>query len=289
MIYYNSTSNTIDPTRVIQNIANKVFNALSNAGIQGYDLRCTKIDIPTMSISFEITHIGYPVEILFYNGTVFKRDSLFSVDYKSVIELIKDGSLTPQQKEDAVDKQIESLNTSTAEMIYDQIKTHQVLKSFEKLVHDKYVVSKNFPSPEKMWDEFKAFYEAVKSLPSPIPFPCTIDDWWNHLEQTIKRNTAFWHASDDIEVRNRFNIKSYRYADFFTVYYDLEEYYSSDYRKSIDIAIETAIAKSDRTTDIDKITKSADRNITNFFNELNGVPLITQNGVPMAQPQPAAV
>lgn len=289
MIYYNSTSNTIDPTRVIQNIANKVFNALSNAGIQGYDLRCTKIDIPTMSISFEITHIGYPIEILFYNGTVFKRDSLFSVDYKSVIELIKDGSLTPQQKEDAVDKQIESLNTSTAEMIYDQIKTHQVLKSFEKLVHDKYVVSKNFPSPEKMWDEFKAFYEAVKSLPSPIPFPCTIDDWWNHLEQTIKRNTAFWHASDDIEVRNRFNIKSYRYADFFTVYYDLEEYYSSDYRKSIDIAIETAIAKSDRTTDIDKITKSADRNITNFFNELNGVPLITQNGVPMAQPQPAAV
>ena len=91
MIYYNSTANTIDPTRVIQNIANKVYNALSNAGIQGYDLRCTKIDIPTMSISFEITHIGYPVEILFYNGTVFKRDSLFTVDYKSVIEMIKDG------------------------------------------------------------------------------------------------------------------------------------------------------------------------------------------------------
>ena len=289
MIYYNANINTIDPTRVIQNIANKVFNALSNAGIQGYDLRCTKIDIPTMSISFEITHIGYPVEILFYNGTVFKRDSLFSVDYKSVIELIKDGSLTPQQKEDAVDKQIESLNTSTAEMIYDQIKTHQVLKSFEKIVHDKYVVSKNFPSPEKMWEEFKSFYEAVKSIPSPIPFPCTIDDWWNHLEQTIKRNTAFWHASDDIEVGNRFNIKNYHYADFFTVYYDLEEYYSSDYRKSIDIAIETAITKSDRTTDIDKIMKSTDCNITNFFNELNGIPVIVQSSIPTAQPQPAAV
>lgn len=282
MIYYNSTANTIDPTRVIQNIVNKVSNALSNAGIQGYDLRCTKIDIPTMSISFEITHIGYPVEILFYNGTVFKRDSLFTVDYKSVIEMIKDGSLTLQQKEDAVDKQIESLNTSTAEMIYDQIKTHQVLKSFEKLVHDKYVVSKNFPSPEKMWEEFKAYYEAVKSIPSPIPFPCTIDDWWNYLEKTIKKNTAFWHASDDIEVRNMYNIKSYRYADFFTVYYDLEEYYSSDYRKSIDIAIETAIAKSDRTTDIDKIMKSADCNITSFFNELNGIPAIVQSSIPTA-------
>lgn len=284
MIYYNSTANTIDPTRVIQNIANKVYNALSNAGIQGYDLRCTKIDIPTMSISFEITHIGYPVEILFYNGTVFKRDSLFTVDYKSVIEMIKDGSLTPQQKEDAVDKQIESLNTSTAEMIYDQIKTHQVLKSFEKIVHDKYVVPKNFPSPEKMWEEFKAYYEAVKSIPSPIPFPCTIDDWWNYLEKTIKKNTAFWHASDDIEVGNMYNIKSYHYADFFTVYYDLEEYYSSDYRKSIDIAIETAIAKSDRTTDIDKIVKSADCNITNFFNELNGIPVIMQSSIPTAQP-----
>jgi hypothetical protein len=284
MIYYNSTANTIDPTRVIQNIVNKVSNALSNSGIQGYDLRCTKIDIPTMSISFEITHIGYPVEILFYNGTVFKRDSLFTVDYKSVIEMIKDGSLTPQQKEDAVDKQIETLNTSTAEMIYDQIKTHQVLKSFEKIVHDKYVVPKNFPSPEKMWDEFKAFYEAVKSIPSPIPFPCTIDDWWNYLEKTIKKNTAFWHACDDIEVRNMYNIKSYRYADFFTVYYDLEEYYSSDYRKSIDIAIDTAIAKSDRTTDIDKIVKSADCNITSFFNELNGIPAIIQSSIPTAQP-----
>jgi hypothetical protein len=284
MIYYNSTANTIDPTRVIQNIVNKVSNALSNSGIQGYDLRCTKIDIPTMSISFEITHIGYPVEILFYNGTVFKRDSLFTVDYKSVIEMIKDGSLTPQQKEDAVDKQIETLNTSTAEMIYDQIKTRQVLKSFEKIVHDKYVVSKNFPSPEKMWEEFKAFYEAVKSIPSPIPFPCTIDDWWNYLEKTIKKNTAFWHACDDIEVRNMYNIKSYRYADFFTVYYDLEEYYSSDYRKSIDIAIDTAIAKSDRTTDIDKIVKSADCNITSFFNELNGIPAIIQSSIPTAQP-----
>ena len=185
MIYYNATSNTIDPTRVIQNIVNKVSNALSNSGIQGYDLRCTKIDIPTMSISFEITHIGYPVEILFYNGSVFKRDSLFSVDYKSVIEMIKDGSLTPQQKEDAVDKRIESLNTSTAEMIYDQIKTHQVLKSFEKLVYDKYVVPRNFPNPEQMWDEFKAYYEAVKSIPSPIPFPCTIDDWWESLKKRL--------------------------------------------------------------------------------------------------------
>ena len=242
-----------------------------------------------MSISFEITHIGYPVEILFYNGTVFKRDSLFTVDYKSVIEMIKDGSLTPQQKEDAVDKQIESLNTSTAEMIYDQIKTHQVLKSFEKLVHDKYVVPRNFPSPEKMWEEFKSYYEAVKSIPSPIPFPCTIDDWWNYLEKTIKKNTAFWHASDDIEVGNMYNIKSYHYTDFFTVYYDLEEYYSSDYRKSIDIAIETAIAKSDRTTDIDKITKSADCNITNFFNELNGIPSIVQSSIPTAQPQQTAI
>ena len=274
MIYYNSTANTIDPTRVIQNIVNKVSNALSNSGIQGYDLRCTKIDIPTMSISFEITHIGYPVEILFYNGTVFKRDSLFTVDYKSVIEMIKDGSLTPQQKEDAVDKQIESLNTSTAEMIYDQIKTRQVLKSFEKIVHDKYVVKRNFPSPEKMWDEFKAYYEAVKSIPSPIPFPCTIDDWWEKLEKTIKRNTAFWNydITGDASYRVNYGLekKDYCYPDYFTVYNDMHSECSVGENESQDIV-------RDRVERISRMS----------INELNGVPLITQNGVPMAQPQAA--
>lgn len=271
MIYYNATSNTIDPTRVIQNIVNKVSNALSNSGIQGYDLRCTKIDIPTMSISFEITHIGYPVEILFYNGSVFKRDSLFSVDYKSVIEMIKDGSLTPQQKEDAVDKRIESLNTSTAEMIYDQIKTHQVLKSFEKLVYDKYVVPRNFPNPEQMWDEFKAYYEAVKSIPSPIPFPCTIDDWWEKLEETIKRNTAFWLdsiRSGDSCIRKEYNL-SYSSSfkpDIFSVYTDMS----------------SNIMNADGADPEEKYNNIVLPFTNMYKNELNGIPAIVQSSIPTA-------
>ena len=289
MIYYNVNRNEIDKTKVIQSVVFKVTNALTSTAIQGYDLTCTGFDVPNMTISFEITHIGYPVEILFYNGTVFKRSNEFKVDYKSVLDIIKDQALTPQQKEDAVDKQIETINGSIAGMLYDQIKTHQVLKGFEKIVYDKYVVPKNFPSPEKMVEEFKVYYDAVKSIPSPIPFPCTIADWWVKLEEIIKKNTAFWHACDDIEVRNIYNIKSYRHADFFTVYYDLEEYYGSDYRKSIDIAIDTAIINSDRTTDIDKIIKSADCNITNFVNELNGIPAIVQTSIQTAQPQHTAV
>lgn len=269
MIYYNSTANVIDQTKVVQNITNKVFNALSNAGIQGYELRCTNIDIPTMSVSFEITHIGYPVEILFYNGTVFKRDSLFTVDYKSVIEMIKDGSLTLQQKEDAVDKRIESLNTSTAEMIYDQIKIHQVLKAFEKIVYDKYVMKKNFPNPEQMWEEFKAYYEAVKSIPSPIQFPCTIDDWWEKLEETIKKNTAFWNYKITRDESYRVNYgldtnKSSFNPNYFTVYHNMYD------------------VCSDESYDDEELGRRLREMSTRLINELNGIPAIVQSSIPTA-------
>ncbi len=290
MIYYNVNANEIDKTKVIQSIVFKVSNALATTGIQGYDLACTNFDVPNMTISFEINHIGYPVEILFYNGTVFKRSKDFSVDYKSVLDIIKDQSLTPQQKQDAVDKQIETINGSIAGMLYDQIKTHQVLKSFEKLVHDKYVVPKNFPSPEQMWDEFKAFYEAVRSIPSPIPFPCTIADWWNHLEQIIKKNTASWIddiVSGDPKLRKEYGIAGLDYSpEFFSVYYDLEKVYcnntsqpqSSTCKSTVNIA-----------TPSYSFTNYLDDMKTVFVNELNGVPFITQNGVPMAQPQQTAV
>ena len=288
MIYYNANANEIDKTKVIQSIVFKVSNALASTGIQGYDLACTNFDVPNMSISFEITHIGYPVEILFYNGTVFKRSKDFTVDYKSVLDIIKDQTLTPQQKQDAVDKQIETVNGSIAGMLYDQIKTHQILKSFEKLVHDKYVIPRNFPSPEQMWDEFKAFYEAVKSIPSPIPFPCTIADWWNHLEQNIKKNTAFWlcASSHDYSMMKKYitgEVNDCMSPSIFSVMTDLYGVYS--FSSNDDMTSKLGTSEIVKTPFICNLEFFED----NFINELNGVPFIVQNGVPMSQPQQAAV
>lgn len=269
MIYYNVNTNEIDKTKVIQSIVFKVSNALASTGIQGYDLVCTNFDVPNMTISFRITHIGYPVEILFYNGTVFKRSKDFTVDYKSVLDLIKDQTLTPQQKQDAVDKQIETVNGSIAGMLYDQIKTHQVLKSFEKLVHDKYVVPKNFPSPEQVWDEFKAFYEAVRSIPSPIPFPCTIADWWNHLEQNIKKNTAFWKYAITGDVSYRINYgmekKDFYEPNYFTIYNVMYD--------------ECSVAENESQ---DIVGDRVDHASHMLLNELNGIPAIVQTSIPTA-------
>ena len=275
MIYYDAKTNKVDDTKVIQNITFNVTNAMSATGIQGYSVVCTGFDVPNMRISFQIAHIGYPVEILFYTGSIFKREKEFSTTYKTTLDLIKDPSLTPQQRQDAVDAQIAKTNTSIAMMLYDQIKTHQVLKSFEKLVYDKYVVKKNFPSPEQMWEEFKAFYEAVKSIPSPILFPCTIADWWNYLEQTIKRNTAFWknHLSNDIELKRTYGFdKSYVYPFIFSVYNDLYDNHAIDHGVDSDSMIEIVKAKS-----------------AVYNNELNGIPAIVQSSIQTAQPQQAAV
>lgn len=288
MIYYNVTKNEIDKTKVIQSIVFKVSNALATTGIQGYDLACTNFDVPNMTISFEITHIGYPVEILFYNGTVFKRSKDFTVDYKSVLDIIKDQALTPQQKEDVVDKQIETINGSIAGMLYDQIKTHQVLKSFEKLVYDKYVVPKNFPSPEKMVEEFKAYHEAVKSIPSPIPFPCTIDDWWVKFEEIIKKNTAFWlcTSTHDYSLMKKYiteEVNDCMSPSIFSVTTDLYEVYSFSSHNDMASKLGTSeIVKTPFVCNLEFFEG-------NFINELNGVPFITQNGVPMAQPQQTAV
>ena len=288
MIYYNVNANEIDKTKVIQSIVFKVSNALATTGIQGYDLVCKNFDVPNMTISFEITHIGYPVEILFYNGTVFKRSKDFTVDYKSVLDIIKDQSLTPQQRQDAVDKQIETVNGSIAGMLYDQIKTHQVLKSFEKLVHDKYVVPKNFPSPDQMWEEFKAYYEAVRSIPSPIPFPCTIADWWNHLEQIIKKNTAFWLCTltHDYSLMKKYiagEVNDCMSPSIFSVMTDLYEVYSFSSHDDMMSKLGTSeIVKTPFVCNLEFFEEY-------FINELNGVPYIVQNGVPMAQPQQTAV
>lgn len=277
---------SINVTYIINDIVKRVYERLAAYKLtnEGYELHFVSKSSDAIDFQVSITHIGYSVPII--PPLPDKKDFLSFESYKKEIPDVNTEDTNASVR---IEQIIDKCNDDAAKQIADQIKTHQVLKAFEKIVYDKYVVPRNFPSPEQMWEEFKAYYEAVKSIPSPIPFPCTIDDWWNYLEKTIKKNTAFWHASDDIEVRNMYNIKSYRYADFFTVYYDLEEYYSSDYRKSIDIAIETAIAKSDRTTDIDKIMKSADCNITSFFNELNGIPAIVQSSIPTAHPQPAAV
>lgn len=283
MIYYNANTNEVDKTKVIQSIVFKVSNALAISKIQGYDLTCTNFDVPNMKISFEITHIGYPVEILFYNGTVFKRSKDFAVDYKSVLDIIKNQALTPQQKEDAVDRQIETINESIAGMLYDQIKTHQVLKSFEKIVYDKYVVKKNFPSPEQMWEEFKTYYDTVKSVPSPIPFPCTIADWWLKLEETIKRNTAFWHARDDIALRRQYGIEKFVNAQFFTVYHDLEDYYCSDYFDKLKTMVNNTIfAGGMSESEQAELIENCDKYKVDFINELNGIPANVQTSIPTA-------
>lgn len=275
MIYYNVNTNEVDKAKVIQNITFNVTNAMATTGIQGYSIVCTGFDVPNMMISFEITHIGYPVEILFYNGSVFKREKEFSTTYKTTLDIINDPSLTPQQRQDAVDAQIAKTNTSIAMILYDQIKTNQVLKSFEKLVYDKYVVKENFPSPEQMWEEFKAFYEAVKSIPSPIPFPCTIADWWNYLEQTIKRNTAFWNCCliCDVELKRTYGFDKNRVNPFmFSVYNDLYDNHTIEQGVDLDSMIEIVKAKS-----------------AVYNNELNGIPAIVQTSIPTAQPQQTAV
>lgn len=285
MVYYNVNTNEVDKAKVIQNITFNVTNAMATTGIQGYSIVCTGFDVPNMRISFEITHIGYPVEILFYTGSVFKREKEFSTTYKTTLDIIKDPSLTPQQRQDAVDAQIAKTNTSIAMMIYDQIKTHQVLKSFEKLVHDKYMVPKNFPSPEQMWEEFKAFYEAVKSIPSPIPFPCTIADWWNHLEQNIIKNTALMHCSNNAELRRKYGIERTFVPTFFTVLYDQE--LDGEYYENLIEAIENHPDPKIRFN-YDYLD-NLDNKKKDYVNELNGIPAIVQTSIPTAQPQQTAV
>ncbi len=269
MIYYDANTNKVDDTKVIQNITFNVTNAMATTGIQGYSVVCTGFDVPNMRISFQITHIGYPVEILFYTGSVFKREKEFSTTYKTTLDLIKDPSLTPQQRQDAVDAQIAKTNTSIAMMLYDQIKTHQVLKSFEKLVYDKYVVPRNFPSPEKMVEEFKAYHEAVKSIPSPIAFPCTIDDWWVKLEDNIIKNTAFWKyvTTGDVSYRVNYGMekKDFYDPDYFTVYNVMYDECSVAENESQDIV-------GDRVDNASHM----------LINELNGIPAIVQTSIPTA-------
>jgi hypothetical protein len=288
MIYYDANTNKVDDTKVIQNITFNVTNAMATTGIQGYSVVCTEFDVPNMRISFQITHIGYPVEILFYTGSVFKREKEFSTTYKTTLDLIKDPSLTPQQRQDAVDAQIAKTNTSIAMMLYDQIKTHQVLKSFEKLVYDKYVVPKNFPSPEQMWEEFKAFYEAVKSIPSPIPFPCTIADWWNRLEQNIKKNTAFWlcTSTHDYSLMKKYitgEVNDYMSPSIFSVMTDLYEVYS--FSSHDDMVTKLGTSEIVKTPFICNLEFFED----NFVNELNGIPTIMQSSIQTVQPQQQAV
>jgi hypothetical protein len=143
-----------------------------------------------------------------------------------------------------------------------------------------------------MWEEFKAYYEAVKSIPSPIPFPCTIADWWNHLEQTINKNTANWIddiVSGDPKLQKEYGIAGLNYRpEFFSVYYDLEKVYcNSTYQTQTQSSMRKSTVKI--ATPSYNFTNYLDDMRTVFVNEINGVPFIVQNGVPMAQPQQTAV
>lgn len=268
MIYYNANANMLDTAKIVQNVLFKLDNALQTQGIQGYTVNCITFDVASMKSVYQISHIGYPVEVLFYNGTNHSKDSSMTFTYGKVSDIFAQTNLTPQQKESEIDRQIEETNTSIAMMLYDQIKSHQVLKSFEKIVHDKYVVAKNFPSPERMWEEFKAYYEAVKSVSSPIPFPCTIDDWWNHLEHNIKKNTAFWNYAITKDASYRVNYglekRDYYDPDHFTVCSDMYDEYSVG-----------------ENEDQDSVGTRVEHISNAFGNELNGIPHLN-NSIPMA-------
>lgn len=268
MIYYNANANMLDTAKIVQNVLFKLDNALQTQGIQGYTVNCITFDVAGMKSVYQISHIGYPVEVLFYNGTNHGKDSSMTFTYGKVSDIFAQTNLTPQQKESEIDRQIEETNTSIAMMLYDQIKTHQVLKSFEKLVYDKYVVPRNFPSPEKMVEEFKLYHEAVKSIPSPIPFPCTIDDWWMKLEDTIKKNTAFWLdsiSSGDPCIRKDYNLtySSCFKPDIFSVYIDM----SSD------------IMNADCVDPEEKYNNIVLPFTNMYKNELNGIPAIVQTSI----------
>lgn len=277
---------SINVTYIINDIVKRVYECLTAYKLtdEGYELHFVSKSSDAIDFQISITHIGYSVPII---PPIPDKKDFLSID--SYQKEMLDADMEDTDAFVRIEQIIDKCNDDAAKQIADQIKTHQVLKSFEKIVYDKCVVPRNFPSPEQMWEEFKAYYETVKSIPSPISFPCTIDDWWNHLEQTIKKNTANWIndiVSGDPKVRKKYGIAGLDYAPLiFSVYYDLEKVYcdstsqtQSSMCKSTVKIVTPSYSFADYLNDMETL----------FNNELNGVPFI-QNGVPMAQPQQTAV
>jgi hypothetical protein len=267
-------TNSINVTCVINDIVKRVYERLAASKLtdEGYELHFVSKSPDTIDFQVSITHIGYSVPII--PPIPDKKDFLSFDCYQNEM-------LNVNMEYDDATVRIEQIigrcNDDAAKQIVDQIKTHQFLKSFEKMVYDKYVVTRYFPSPEQMMEEFKTYYDAVKSVHSPISFPCTIADWWNHLEHIIKKNTAFWLdsiRSGDPCIRKEYNLtcsSSFK-PDIFSVYIDMSDIMNAD--------------GVDREEKRNNIVLP----FTNMYkNELNGIPAIVQTSIPTAQPQPTAV
>ena len=264
---------SINVTYIINDIVKRVYECLAAYKLtdEGYELHFISKSPDTIDFQVSITHIGYSVPII--PPIPDKKDFLSFESYKKEIPDVNTEDTNAYVR---IEQIINKCNDDAAKQIADQIKTHQVLKSFEKMVYDKYVVTRYFPSPEQMMEEFKTYYDAVKSVPSPIPFPCTIADWWVKLEEIIKKNTAFWLndiRSGDPCIRKKYNlISSSHFApDIFSVYTDMSDIMNAD------------------GVDPEEKYNNIVLPFTNIYkNELNGIPAIVQTSIPTV-PQQTAV
>lgn len=276
---------SINVTYIINDIVKRVYERLAAYKLtdEGYELHFVSKSSDAIDFQVSITHIGYSVPII--PPLPNKKDFLSFESYKKEIPDVNTEDTNASVR---IEQIIDKCNDDAAKQIADQIKTHQVLKSFEKIVYDKYVVKKNFPSPEQMWEEFKAYYDAVKSIPSPIPFPCTIADWWVKLEETIKRNTAFWlcTSTHDYSLMKKYitgEVNDCMSPYIFSVTIDLYEVYS--FSSHDDMMSKLGTSEIVKTPFICNLEFFED----NFINELNGIPAIVQTSIPTAQPQQTVV
>ena len=258
---------SINVTYITNDIVKRVYECLAAYKLtdEGYKLHFVSKSSDTIDFQVSITHIGYSVPII--PPLPDKKDFLSFESYKKEIPDVNTEDTNASVR---IEQIIDKCNDDAAKQIADQIKTHQVLKAFEKIVYDKYVVPRNFPSPEQMWEEFKAYYEAVKSIPSPIPFPCTIADWSVKLEETIKKNTAFWkyEMTRDESYRVNYGLdssKSFFGPNYFTVYHDMYDECSVD-----------------DSCDRKEVGRKLREMSTILINELNGVSAITQTSIQRA-------
>lgn len=254
-MFYNATTKKYDITSMMQDVYVKLSGLLATEGFKaedGYSVNLVACDDTIPSLSIAITHLGYTVPILYYRGQDIKPgldgrpDIKFESIYKYELQKVfGNTTLTQVQMLTEIENAISRVNQQAAELLYDQIKTHKVLKDFEKIVMVENVSTKNFPSPEEMFSKFEQYYNNCTAQ-SKLPFPTTIGDFFEHIKATIMKNTAFWVGSinRDSAVMNKYEIKCAAYIDpsIFSVYHDLESMYG------FDITAATCLGTVDDTT-----------------------------------------
>ena len=240
-MFYNATTQKYDVTTMMQDVYVKLSGLLATEGFkaeEGYSVNLVSCNDTIPSLSIAITHLGYTVPILYYRGQEVKPglggapDIKFESIYKYELQkVLGNTTLTQGQMLTEIENAISRVNQQAAELLYDQIKTHKVLKDFEKIVMVENVSTKSFPSPEEMFAKFELYYNNCKAQ-SKLPFPSTIGDFWEHIKMTIMKNTAFWVGSinRDSCMMDKYGINCATYINpsIFSVYHDLESIYGFD-------------------------------------------------------------